>query len=411
VYPLACGAAINAIAATIRGSDCGDPFDPQDYLAGYVLERFSKRKIVGAGKLVAGSFEQPTEELIEAFRTAHEWRGAHVPPMRAMRSELGKLARKIEPYPLTAARLKRMASIRRKLKRGNRTLYQIQDISGCRVILNKMESVDALTKRYVEDLASAHELIDQDDYLAEPKRDGYRSRHLVLKYDGPEEETAGNRLVVELQIRTRMQHAWATAVEAVGFVRKENLKAGEGSADWLRLFQLMSGEIAAMERCPIPSCCSTKERERREEVRHLDRKLGAIRSLESYNQAMWHAENYVGLKGVSYLIQFDVESQQVIVKQYSQYRRAARQYANAEMFSDGNNNAVLVEVDGLAELKSAYPNYFLDVSEFVKGLKVAVHGTAFVIPQRPDPIDPKRERPSRWGDLSFLEKWKSLGRP
>jgi hypothetical protein len=126
---------------------------------------------------------------------------------------------------------------------------------------------------------------------------------------------------------------------------------------------------------------------------------------------MWHAENYVGLKGVSYLIQFDVESQQVIVKQYSQYRRAARQYANAEMFSDGNNNAVLVEVDGLAELKSAYPNYFLDVSEFVKGLKVAVHGTAFVIPQRPDPIDPKRERPSRWGDLSFLEKWKSLGRP
>ncbi len=368
------------------------------------MERYSKSKIVRAGKLIAGSHEWPTDELYAAFKDAHAWREAHILPMRGMRAELGRLARKVEPSTVTAARLKRMSSIRRKLKR-DRTLYQIQDISGCRAIMPSMAGVESLTKGYIEDLVSKHELIDQDDYIAAPKRDGYRSRHLVLKYSGTEDETGGNRLAVEIQIRSRMQHAWATAVEAVGFVRNENLKLGEGSADWLRLFQLMSGEIAAMERCPIPACCPEKERERRQEICELDNRLGAIKSMESYNQALWRAEDYVGIKGYSYLLSYDVKSGEVSVSEYSTYRRAARQYTNTELFS-GDSNAVMVEVDGLAELKAAYPNYFLDVSEFVKRLKVAVHGTAFVIPQKPEAIDPARPRPSRWGDLSFLEKWK-----
>ena len=55
---------------------------------------------------------------------------------------------------------------------------------------------------------------------------------------------------IELQVRTRLQHSWATAVEAVGLFRGEELKNHKGSEEWLRLFKLLSAEFAEAERCP-----------------------------------------------------------------------------------------------------------------------------------------------------------------
>jgi len=45
-----------------------------------------------------------------------------------------------------------------------------------------------------------------------------------------------------------LQHAWATAVEAVGIFTKQALKSNIGDGEWLRLFALMSSEIAVMRR-------------------------------------------------------------------------------------------------------------------------------------------------------------------
>lgn len=336
------------------------------------VERFSKSQIVRAGKLVGGAHAEPTAELIEAFNTAHAWRAAHVQPMRLMRAELGRVARKLDGEALTAARLKRMSSIRKKLK-ANRTLYQIQDISGCRAIMSSIADVRAVQAHF-DGGGTRHEVVDRDDYISVPKADGYRSQHLVMKFIGPDELTAGNRLVVELQIRTRLQHAWATAVEAVGFVRRENLKAQRGNPDWLRLFELMSGEIAEEEGCEPPPSCPAHATERRGELRELDDKLGAIKTLDSYKQAIRHAEDYLSLKGHSYLIRYDLESHSVSVSSFSQLRRTMSQYMNSEMFAGDTENAVLVEVDRVEDLRDAYPNYFLDVATFNYHLRKAVTG-------------------------------------
>lgn len=56
----------------------------------------------------------------------------------------------------------------------------------------------------------------------------------------------------EVQIRTQLQHAWATTVEAVGLFRGEQLKNHQGSAECLRFFELISGELAEAESCPVP---------------------------------------------------------------------------------------------------------------------------------------------------------------
>ena len=87
------------------------------------------------------------------------------------------------------------------------------------------------------------------------------------------------RAKVELQLRTRLQHAWATANEIVGTFRREELKSGEGGPDWLRYFVLAVppaySRIAAQDatsrrtthafeqtltRCPIGSTRSIRSR-------------------------------------------------------------------------------------------------------------------------------------------------------
>lgn len=59
-----------------------------------------------------------------------------------------------------------------------------------------------------------HQYVGMDDYISTPKESGYRSLHLKYKnknkyrpdYDG---------LQIEIQLRTKLQHIWATAVETM----------------------------------------------------------------------------------------------------------------------------------------------------------------------------------------------------
>jgi ppGpp synthetase/RelA/SpoT-type nucleotidyltranferase len=127
---------------------------------------------------------------------------------------------------------------------------------------------------------SAHGLRGDRSYIETPKPGGYRSHHFVLEFLGSsQDEAIYNGLRIELQIRTRLQHAWATAVEAVGLVRNEDLKAGEGDADWLRLFELMASEIAHLERCPLVPGTPEHVAARTREIKVLDKKLGAASML------------------------------------------------------------------------------------------------------------------------------------
>jgi Region found in RelA / SpoT proteins len=87
-------------------------------------------------------------------------------------------------------------------------------------------------------------LREEDDYIARPKPDGYRSHHLMFNFRDRRNAGIHDGRRIEVQLRTRLQHSWATAVEAVGLFRGEDLKGNQGNPKWLRLFTLMSAEFA-----------------------------------------------------------------------------------------------------------------------------------------------------------------------
>lgn len=339
-------------------------------MVNFEVPSFSKKQVIEAGDALKGRLPSVSPHTLQVFKIAHNWRASHIIPMQHLRAELSAKARKLQGNVITAARLKRMRSIREKLRNSPISLYQMQDIAGCRAILSDLDAVSQILNVYRSE--SNHIIHREYDYVNSPKLGGYRSHHLVCRYFGEDDFQSLNRnsLMVEIQLRTQLQHAWATAVEAVGMVRNENLKGGQGDKDWLRFFALMASEFATEEGAPLVPGADASIADRRTELIALENGLNAINRLESYSRAVKVSE--ISGQSISpfFLIQFDPNTQKVSV------RGLSRKASMVNLDSAERNaqiNSVLVEVDKASDLRHAYPNYYLDVKIFTDRLKKIIH--------------------------------------
>lgn len=382
---------------------------------------YSNRDVKRAGEVIASNLvwtDETAPRIREAFSIANSWRDSHAYPMRSVRFTAIHYMRKHGLQGITAARLKRMQAIRRKLRRIRLSLNQLQDLGGCRVILPSISQVRVLTDVLKDQ--TRHDLRSEDDYLVNPKNDGYRSHHLMLNFCPNSTATEGySGRRIELQIRTRLQHSWATAVEAVGLFRGEELKNHQGSAAWLRLFMLMSGEFAEAERCPIPPGCPEGD-ERQREIRYLEKELEAVTVLDSVSHGI-HGTEFPLVQGyhpTHYLIRYDRATRTVHVAPYDKVIAAAHSYDSAEQMDNetGNDtqNVVLVEVDKIENLKAAYPNYFGDVELFKSQLRLITRGQSaneyLAVRQTPRPLLPPDSVDPAWLRRSRFPKPGQIGR-
>lgn len=396
------------LASPIRGIACAPTPCPLEDLAGYVVPRYSKSQVVAAGKVIASKNPYPgdrsaQDEMAAAFRLAHDWRGAHIRPMRLVRNELSRMARALESEAIVAARLKRMQSIRKKMQRRPMTLFQMQDIAGARAIVSEMRQVDGLLDFYRSG-KSKFEVQREWDYISDPKEGGYRSCHLRLICKSETVDEAYEHMAVEVQVRTELQHAWATAVEAVGLVNRQELKSGDGDPKWLRLFELMASEIAEIEGHPLVPGTPLLRRERMGELRDLVARLDAVTTLENYAKIIRATEGAYSEPGALYVIRYDYVTGDVAVSAYSRFSWMYERFREmeAEELGGKTSNTVSVEVDRVQDLRRAYPNYFLDVRLFNKLLKQAIGGVAGPLPA----ARAEAEKPRKFKhDLSWLQNY------
>jgi hypothetical protein len=254
----------------------------------------------------------------------------------------------------------------------------MQDIGGCRVVLNSPNQVERLVNLYFDPRKLKHHLTHFDDYINDPRSSGYRSVHLIYKFRN-DKKPAWNDLKIEIQIRTALQHAWATAVETVDAFTKYALKSSQGPEEWKRFFALMGSVLALREGCPLVPGTPVREGVLIRELRHHVNELDVINKLETYGQTIQDVIT-VPPKGGGrrryLLLEMDTLARQTRVTGFTkeQSQEAASAYTELEkrLGEDPSTNVVLVSVQRISQLRRAYPNYFLDTQLFVTALNRAL---------------------------------------
>ena len=333
----------------------------------------SKKQIDKAGKvLITQNFQNP--EFVTALKLAERWRASHAYPINTFQATLRTKLRSYHPESIAAQRLKRMPTIIDKLKRyPAMKLTTMQDIGGVRAILRSVIDADRLANDYRNNRRMAHELVDQKNYIQYPRsEDGYRGIHLIYKYKNKTAPQYEN-LRIELQIRTKLQHVWATAVESMGTFLGQALKSRKGDQEWLDFFALVSSAFALREQCsPIPRFAHLSGDSIIFEISNAEARLGALemmRGLSIAANAISNSRN--PLAGWSYhLIILNSVKKTVQIKSYSrdEFEKAIEDYGKieTEAAKGAQVEPVLVSAGPIDKLRKAYPNFFLDVGTFTR---------------------------------------------
>lgn len=346
---------------------------------------YSKERINRAGDILISETSSEEEKNV-ATEVLDNWRAIHSYPMHVLKKRLKNKATSIDRNAFTAQRLKRVPAIINKLKRsyGGRPptmkLSQMQDIGGCRAVLANVSQVRKLYREHYLKGDLKHTRVGEKDYITMPKQDGYRSIHVIYNYFSDKGKKEYNGLLVEIQIRSKLQHIWATAIETVDFFTRQAIKSNEGQEEWMDFFRLVSTAFAKMEKSsPVPNTPDDKK-ELYFQIKKKEAELNIIKKMTGWGAAIRVFEQEMKSKPKKvqfFLLELDIVGEKLNYTSYTknQEEKAITAYADAERKFKGKKeyDVVLVGADTTTDLRKAYPNYFVDSGEFVEYLQKIIN--------------------------------------
>jgi ppGpp synthetase/RelA/SpoT-type nucleotidyltranferase len=284
-----------------------------------------------------------------------------------------------------AQRLKRLESVVAKLKRfSDMKLSRMEDIGGVRVIFHNLTALNACAETFMSD-AQQLTLYRKRNYIEQPKTDGYRGIHLIV--EAQNSDTASfptDTLRAELQLRTQLQHAWATAVEIVGITHQRSYKTGDWQADWKQFFVLTSQMFAYQEMREneinwkgafpdSPAQIDSSYLSILEKMQDAADKIKAIDQLSAitiYHQEITAQQNTV--HGKSVLLDMNYLTKEIhTYKVTEDTMPMALEFLKAketEYFKSKAGQVLFVNTQDSKQLQEAYPNFFMDIHVFLKRL-------------------------------------------
>ncbi|RCJ17502.1 hypothetical protein A6770_33970 [Nostoc minutum NIES-26] len=337
----------------------------------WIEPKFSKKAVSRAGDNLI-NLNSSEKEYLEALDIVSNWRSSYTFPLNNITSLLRSKVKTVEKNAIITQRLKRIPSILGKLKRfPDMKLHRMQDIGGCRVVFSDVKKVNTF-RNLLLNSKTKNELIKENDYIENPKISGYRGIHLIYKYQGKKNDIY-NGHTIEIQVRTKIQHSWATAVEVAGTFLKESLKSGEGSEKWLHFFKLVSLLFAFLENCLPKNITNKGLKEIKDEVNLLVIELEVFKKLQAFSVSTNLITDAVSRDYSGYfLILLNIDEQKVQIWFYKEkyLSKATEDYINFEKkYKDTKEvDIVLVNAKSIKTLKKAYPNYFADSKEFLDKL-------------------------------------------
>lgn len=191
---------------------------------GQLAAHLSKTEIDRLGdRLRQGFPTEPDLTLLHEYRRS--FGDAYDTVVRTVREHL-----QLEP---TGRPAKTIGSIVDKLRRETIRLSQVQDIAGCRVIVDGLAEQD----RVVDLLRATFPRVSVVDRRVNPSY-GYRAVHVIVQIAGK---------LIEIQVRSSMQHAWAELSEKFSDRVDPAIKYGGGPQGLQQALASASDSVATIE--------------------------------------------------------------------------------------------------------------------------------------------------------------------
>lgn len=329
-------------------------------MTNWAVPEHSKTQVKRAGELIGSG--AGTDEEIEAARAKiSNFRSAHGYPLLSVTMHVRDKATAVTSDVVVARRLKRLPTVLDKLERQpHMNVTTMQDLGGCRVVLWSVEEVYELV-RSLEAAKPQSKITRIKDYIAEPQTTGYRGVHLVYSYGASKLEYQG--LKVEVQVRTELQHAWATSVETMDLFSGSRLKYNDGDETLRRYFVVVAGLMAHYEvTAPVPGAEGTAPELRAELVR-LESRLGIRELLSGYAAIVGDLPK--SDRRSTMVLKLWRDTRQLGVSVFETQMEAESHLAQIEALDDENVDAVLISISKVGQIQSAYPNYFANTTAFL----------------------------------------------
>lgn len=353
----------------------------------------SGKQVIKAGSYLAFGDYRNEKEFQRCFRILVWWRSEHAVPLESAFKLLETIVVPIEKNALFAKRLKRYDSIVRKLQRFDKmTLKKMQDIGGCRAIVASEKKIQKIVRQLKK--KSVFKFDKQfriKNYIENPKQDGYRSYHIIGAFLSNE----GLSKTIELQIRTYLQHYWATALEIIDLFTNQSLKTNQGRQEWEVFFQIVGGLFADLDKISnyhnlefrekVTGYLSQIKQESGDskkqivELTKISYELDVFKLFSSFaNSLKIVGEQLSEHEEAGYiLIGIDLDKGQL---EYTIFNReqsldAQKLYASKEekaALPDNNLVVALVYTNSLEDVVAAYPNFFADSTKFLEHLNVLI---------------------------------------
>lgn len=175
---------------------------------------------------ITDSLADNTLNELQTYRTSHKDTLARV------FNVICNLNRKMGKQNIVTYRIKRFESIIGKLYRYPKMEFsRMWDIGGCRCIVDTDEDVYKLKELIIK--SGILEIRKENDYIKNPQPEGYKSLHLYISL-------IDDKTVIELQIRNKEDHNWATLVEITDLLFDAKLKEYGKDKELLRFHYLLS---------------------------------------------------------------------------------------------------------------------------------------------------------------------------
>lgn len=316
----------------------------------------TKGEIDRLGEKIGSSKEVSCDDL----NNLQEYRKTFQDPISRVFNFVLSTSRKIDKQFIVTYRIKRIDTIVEKLRRfhenpqGSMKLSRMWDIAGCRCILNgpgidKLYMLlDLIKNEYGQDCKI-------NDYVTKPKTSGYRSIHIYVK----DKQT---QKPIEIQIRNREHHNWATLVEIVDLLYGSKNKEKGAVSNLGRFLYLYSR-------------ASELKEEEFAEMLKIERKMKVFERMSNVLTG-----NYLNIRkqwlrqkqnGSYFVITANKKGSEIV--SFPSFSRAETVYYE-KYLANSDSNIVLthLRMPEFEQISMAYSNYVLAMHAFFDDYRVLV---------------------------------------